>query len=213
MDDISPVNSEKLNIYQRINKIRLKVEYIQKDAKAEGYKAVSHDMVTSEVRPYLIEYGVVIVPRQTSSELRDTKKSTRSGTPITVYIANYEIDFVNIDDPSDKVTVPVGSAAEDHGDKGPGKAISYATKYAMLKLFSIETGESDESRQEQKPKGLSEEQQIKLREICESYDLPIEETLKAMGKKVFGVNKTEDIPEQRFDEACKLLEKKGASKK
>lgn len=34
----------------------------------------------------------------------------------------------------------------DNADKAPGKALSYAKKYAMLKLFEIETGENDESR-------------------------------------------------------------------
>jgi hypothetical protein len=34
----------------------------------------------------------------------------------------------------------------DNADKAPGKAISYAKKYAVLKLFEIETGEDEESR-------------------------------------------------------------------
>jgi hypothetical protein len=138
-----------LNIYQRINEVRKKVPYIKKDANVTGgqnYKAVTHDNVTSIVRPFFIEFGVVIVPRQARGELKETGKSTKSGTPWTVYDALYEIDFVNMDEPSDKITIPVGSLAEDTSDKGPGKAISYATKYAVLKLLMIETGENDESR-------------------------------------------------------------------
>jgi hypothetical protein len=42
------------------------------------------------------------------------------------------------------VTLP--SHALDNGDKAPGKAISYATKYALLKTFLLETGEDEESR-------------------------------------------------------------------
>jgi hypothetical protein len=34
----------------------------------------------------------------------------------------------------------------DNADKAPGKALSYAKKYAVLKLFEIETGEDEESR-------------------------------------------------------------------
>ena len=34
----------------------------------------------------------------------------------------------------------------DNADKSPGMALSYATKYAILKVFNIETGEDEESR-------------------------------------------------------------------
>jgi hypothetical protein len=37
----------------------------------------------------------------------------------------------------------------DNQDKAPGKALSYAKKYAVLKLFEIETGEDEESRFQQ----------------------------------------------------------------
>ena len=36
--------------------------------------------------------------------------------------------------------------ANDHGDKAPGKSLSYATKGAILKALMIETGETDEGR-------------------------------------------------------------------
>jgi hypothetical protein len=55
---------------------------------------------------------------------------------------------VNIDDPTDRAVLPIEAHALDQGDKAPGKAMSYATKYAMLKLLSLETGEADEGRVE-----------------------------------------------------------------
>jgi hypothetical protein len=142
-----------LNIYQRINEVRKKVDYIRKDAKVEGYKAVTHDAVTSELRPQLIEQGVIVVPRLISSVFKPSGSTTAKGLPWMLYEGWYEVDFVNMDSPDERVIVPIESHALDYGDKAPGKAASYATKYAMLKLFSIETGESDEGRQEQKPEG------------------------------------------------------------
>ena len=44
----------------------------------------------------------------------------------------------------------------DNADKAPGKALSYAKKYAVLKLFEIETGEDEESRY-QTDDGLSDD--------------------------------------------------------
>jgi hypothetical protein len=63
-----------------------------------------------------------------------------------LYSGDYIVHFVNIDDPKDTASVSINAHAADNGDKAPGKAASYATKYAMLKMFSLETGENDEQR-------------------------------------------------------------------
>jgi hypothetical protein len=147
------VEQRVLNIYQRINEVRRLCPYIKKNKEVSGagtYMAVTHDHVTAELRPYLIAQGIVIVPRLMSSHVADTGTFTKSNIPIIRYEARYEIDFVNMDDPADRVTVPIESHALDQGDKAPGKAASYATKYAALKLFSIETGDREEERIEVK---------------------------------------------------------------
>src|SRR5258707_145487 len=54
---------EKMNIYQRINKVRETNEYIKKTKDVDGkYKVVTHDQVTAEVRGDLITHGIVIEP-------------------------------------------------------------------------------------------------------------------------------------------------------
>jgi len=140
---------QKLNIYQRINEIRKKVAYLKKDAKVQGYQAITHDAVTGAIREYLIDYGVVVVPNEMGSSMVETGTQTSHGTPWMRYEAKYTIEFVNIDEPEQTVPINVTAHAMDTGDKAPGKALSYATKMAMLKLFSIETGEDDEERAEQ----------------------------------------------------------------
>lgn len=159
-----------MNIHQRINAVREAVGYIQKDKPVQGYKVVTHDTVTAELRPHLIKNGIIVVPRQVEGETRDSGTHTGSGISIIRYEARYEVDFVNMDEPGDLVTLPISSHALDHGDKAPGKAISYATKYAMLKIFSIETGEDEESRQEQKPKPYSEEDLRKFKYLIDKDD-------------------------------------------
>lgn len=124
-----------LNIYQRINEVRKKVEYLRKEKSAGNYKVVTHDQVTAELRQYLIEFGIVIVPSFVSSHTHKESK----------YEAIYCFEFVNIDKPDDKAVIVMEAHSIDKQDKAPGKAISYATKYAMLKMFSIETGENEES--------------------------------------------------------------------
>ena len=195
-----------MNIYQRLNKVREAVEYIQKDAKVQGYTAVTHDQVTAIVRPHLIEQGIMVVPRQVSAEFMDARKTTGSGSPYTHYLAMYEIDFVNIEDPTDKVTVIVGSIGEDLNDKGPGKALSYATKNAMLNLLSLETGDSDEGRGDGIKPVISPDQIILLMDICTEKRFQVEATLKRMAKKLFNVEDVDKIPADKFDEAKKALD-------
>lgn len=141
------MSEQQPNIYQRLNAVRDAVKYLQKDADVQGYKALTHDAVTAACRQHFIKNGVMVVPDQKSSETADVG-TTKTGAPVIRYEAWYEVRFVNMDNPEDSVTVTLESHANDHGDKAPGKALSYAVKYAMLKLLSIETGESEEGRVE-----------------------------------------------------------------
>ncbi|MDA9090771.1 ERF family protein [Porticoccaceae bacterium] len=148
-----------LNILQRLNAVREAVEYIQKDAKIGGkYTALSHDGLTSKVRTHLVSNGIIIAPSLKDSEIQSAGTTTKNGVPIIRYVAKYEISFLNIDDPKDTLMVVVEAHANDEGDKAPGKALSYATKYAMLKVLSIESGDKEEERIEAHVPAYSEEQ-------------------------------------------------------
>jgi hypothetical protein len=140
-----------MNIYQRINAVRKAVKYVQKDKDVStgkgSYKAVTHDMVTAMVRAHMIEHGIVCFPSLVESSVATPPKS-KDGTESSQirYEATYDFHFVNEAAPEDKIVVRIQAHAMDNADKAPGKAISYAKKYAVLKLFEIETGEDEESR-------------------------------------------------------------------
>jgi hypothetical protein len=138
-----------LNVYQKLHEVMKAVAYIKKDTKVQdggGYMAVGHDNVTAMVRPHFIAQGIVMTVSQTESKMEQTGTVTGKGTPIIRYQGWYEVSFVNSDDPADRVMERVESHANDTGDKAPGKAMSYAAKYAVLKVLMLETGETDESR-------------------------------------------------------------------
>lgn len=146
----APENIQKMNIYQRVNSVRKAIGYVQKDKSVStgkgSYKAVTHDMVTAMVRQPMIEAGIVCVPSVVSAETIQPPPKADGTEKQLRYEATYDFLFVNADNPEDKITIRIQSHANDSGDKAPGKAISYAKKYAILKLFEIETGEDDESR-------------------------------------------------------------------
>ena len=154
-----------MNIYQKINEIRKTISYIKKDKQVGkegyGYMAVTHDAVTALIRPALIEQGIVVNVSLVSSNVADTKTTTAKDVPFIRYEGTYDVSFINADLPDERVVVRIESHALDQGDKAPGKAISYAVKYAMLKLFSLETGEDEEGRSDQRPKQEEQKTPIK----------------------------------------------------
>ena len=147
-----------MNIYQRINEVRKKVDYAQKNKRVGegGYLAVTHDAITALTRAHFVEHGVVIVPVLLAHQTVLTGTNTARGIPFIRFEASYRFDVVNADEPADKFSVEIAAHAIDQGDKAPGKALSYAKKYCVLKLLEIESGEEEEDRQDQhKPKNTA----------------------------------------------------------
>jgi hypothetical protein len=174
-----------MNIYQRINEVRKEISYVQKDKRVQeggGYMAVTHDAVTAMLRDSLISHGIIITLSVVESKLSDTGTFTGKGTPFIRYEAKYRVEFVNIENPEDKLCIDIESHALDLGDKAPGKAMSYAKKYAVLKVFEIETGEDDEGRYEQSKKKESNKS-----EPMSSWDKLDEETQQWMLNEAMAV--------------------------
>ena len=114
------------------------ITYIQKEKKAGmRYSIVSHDAVTAKVRPALLEAGIVYYP----VECRTSQTGNRTEAHMTVR-------FVNVDDPEDCFQVESFGYGIDDQDKGPGKAMSYAVKYALLKTLGLETGDDPDLDQD-----------------------------------------------------------------
>lgn len=154
-----------MNIYQKIQQVMKAVAYVKKDTTvrdAGGYRAVSHDAVTAMVRPHFLEAGIVMYPTLVDAKTESSGKSTKNETPIIRYTGIYDVAFVSVEDPQDRIVVHIEAHAEDTGDKAPGKAISYACKYALLKVLMLETGENDEGRVHVEPPPLTDEQEAAL---------------------------------------------------
>lgn len=127
------------NLHQRLHAAMGEVDYIQKE-KRQGmrYSIVSHDAVTAKVRPILHKHGVIYYPVHVAM----TQVGNRTEGQVTVR-------FANVDEPADHIDVPSAGYGIDDQDKGPGKAISYAVKYALLKTLGLETGDDPDQEQEQ----------------------------------------------------------------
>ena len=105
------------------------------------------------MQPLLVKYGIVVsidkLPN--GSRCRETKKGAY------IYECDFKISYINMDNPVDRLETIVEAHAQDGGDKATGKAMTYATKTSMLKVFCIETGEQDESRVEARDTSMIDE--------------------------------------------------------
>lgn len=117
------------------------VDYIQKGTKTVNnqYTFASHDAVVSKLHPYLVKWRLAVIP----TVLEMVQDGNRTMGKIAVA-------FVNIDRPEDIVCVNfcgygIDGGEKGPGDKGPGKATSYAVKYALLKTFCLETGDDPDN--------------------------------------------------------------------
>ena len=123
-----------------------------------------------------------------------------------LYSGTYEVNFVNIDNGEDKVTVTIEAHANDNGDKAPGKALSYGVKSAMLKVFNLETGENDESRmEEQNFDYITNEQQGVLYELMVD---PATSMLNHKAQKVaraFKFQNINEIKSSKYDDILKAV--------
>ena len=120
------------NVRKRMLNIMSEVHYIEKcDRMVNGqYRFVSHDQVAEKLQPLFVKYGVL--PESSSKQI--AQNGNRTELKVTT-------KFTNTDDPEDFIEMDTFGYGIDPGDKGPGKAFSYAFKYALLKGFSLATGE------------------------------------------------------------------------
>jgi hypothetical protein len=129
-----------LNIAQRIAAVMGEVDYVQKERKqGMNYSIVSHDAVTAKVRPLLHKHGVIYYP----INLKVQQVGNRTE-------AVFSVRFENIDNREDYIDVDTMGYGVDPQDKGPGKAISYGVKYALLKVLGLETGDDPDTVQDER---------------------------------------------------------------
>lgn len=129
--------SPRRTIFQRLNQVMQAVDYVQKTKPAGmRYSIVSHDAVTAKVRPAMVQAGIVYYPLK----MQLTQNGNRTEVQMTVR-------FQNIDDHQEFMDVVTAGYGIDDQDKGPGKAISYAVKYALLKTLGLESGDEPDEDQ------------------------------------------------------------------
>lgn len=183
---------KKLNIYEKLSMITEKIGVVEKGLKVQvnktsSYKAVSERDVLDAVKPIEKEYRVYSYPVKREVIERDTlvKESeyngniTRTNTLFMRIETTYR--FVNLDNPSEYIETTVYGDGLDTGDKAPGKAMTYADKYALMKAYKLSTGD-DPDKEASPEKGYVKKSEPNYRneliKFCKSNNIDMNKVAK-----------------------------------
>ena len=139
---------QKSTVYQKILSVMSTVNYLNKDGfvetgKGKGYKALTDEKVLAAVRPALVSAGLVILPVKMEQKRTDEQVEGYDGKMKTNRITDVSVTYriINAENPDDFVEVVSSGTGVDTQDKGIGKAMTYAKKYAILNSFLIPSGD------------------------------------------------------------------------
>jgi hypothetical protein len=210
------VGGGKVNIYQKLIEVRKSTPYLQKESSGAQYKYVGSSQVLASLKAKMDELGLLLIPRVVSHKVSESTVNYYSLGPdkvetehitkrTTTYFTELEMTmtWVNAEKPEEVIECPwYGQGVDIAGEKGVGKALTYAEKYFMLKFFNIPTDKDDpdsfqakhDDKPEQKPETKSTSQKTTTQPKsdtvaageCAGCKNTINGAVKAYSEKTFG---------------------------
>lgn len=147
---------DNLNIYQKLAKIRRPVEVIKKNKSGYGYKYVTEEEILSKISGLMEKYGVSLIPNiihgttqvipyhYMKTKIDKTGKAYEEHCNEMLIQADMEWIWVDNENPENRIIVPwvlVGQQGEL--SQSFGSALTYASRYFMLKYFNVATSDED----------------------------------------------------------------------
>ena len=209
-----------LNIYQKLVEVRKVVPYLKKESQGHQYNYTGSSQVLASVRLKLDELGLLLIPRVISTNvIPETVESTdKNGNPkkTTTYFTELTMTmtWVNVENPEETIEVPwYAQGIDTAGEKGVGKALTYAEKYFLLKQFNIATDKDDPDAFQQRMEEQAQARSVPTKLIGEiktewakkGYNM---KQLDAQCEKLYGPKLSGLTEEQAQDFLDKLTGKK-----
>lgn len=178
----------KFNLYQKLAKIRKRVEVMQKDKSGYSYRYVSDAELLAKITGAMESNNVSLIPRVVPDTFHVepyTYEKTKKGVTETVnellVSADMVFKWVNNDNPDEYIEVPwalVGHQSD--ASQSFGSALTYAYRYFLLKYFGVATPDDDPDNWRSKQKAAeAEEDRAIAEQIIETLDKSVREFLEA----------------------------------
>jgi hypothetical protein len=203
---------ERMNLYQKIQAVANKVMSIEKDMTVGvgnyQYKAVSDLSVTKSVKEAEKDYKIVSIPiRQEVIHQEVIRIQEKDKERINYsFLVKMTTRIIDLEKPDDFIEVETFGHGLDSGDKGFGKASTYARKYALLNVYKIATGEDPDSHASSQERTLrNDEIKNKIFHYLSSDNRYLQNILNH-----FNVSGMEDLTKSQIETIYMNLKKKKA---
>lgn len=213
-----------MNIFEKMQKVTDEMSVVVKGSnvqvnKTSSYKAVSERDILDNVKPLETKYGIYSYPysrkvidsdtlvketefiNSRTDDVTTTKTNTLFMRIETIY------RFVNVEKTDEFVDITTYGDGLDTGDKAPGKAMTYADKYALMKAYKISTGDDPDKD----PSPESGYKKAETKEEAKATPKQIELLLKIYKddnlSKLLEINKIQKIEDITMKKASELISK------
>lgn len=200
------------NLYEKIQLVSGEIKNIEKNMTVGkgnyAYKAVQDIDVTLEVKQAEAKYRLVSIPIRQELVKSEIVRVVKDGGGEAIQymdIVKMTLRIVNLDNTSEFVDVESFGRGLDPGDKGFGKASTYARKYALLNAYKIATGEDpDEKKSEEQRPATADE----VRDAVVNYMMTDENFTRNI-LSYFNVGGADDMTAKQMQLAYNNLKRKG----
>lgn len=172
-----------MSLYDKLLAMQIAVDAVIKDGKnqSDKYDFASDENVLDRFRPLMDENRLLLIPMVTAAHV--SEGTTRSGT--SRYFTELTLSMVWRDvESGEELSIPWYAQGVDlAGEKGVGKALTYAEKYFLLKFFHVPTRKDDPDGEERTRTG--EKRQRGTQAAKENLDL-LKKSVKQMVDELCG---------------------------
>lgn len=202
---------KKMNIYEKLSNITFELPIVNKAlsitmTRDRNYRAVSEADIMAAVTPLEHKYRIFSYPiahdivkdeiATVTKTFKDTKRNTENiqETSNVFLRIKSTYRFVNIDQKDEYIDVIAYGDGIDSQDKAPGKAVTYADKYAIMKGYKIQTGEdpdkypSGDTIKIEEPLPQRKDEFIKKSNTLEAKPAPNEQTKESSSPATPSIN-------------------------
>lgn len=175
-----------MNIYEKLSAITNEISAVAKNLNVgygkSQYKAVGEADVLAAVKPAEEKYKVYSYPAgRRVIESNVLTSLDKDGNEKRQLFMRLEVvyRFVNMENPEEYIDITTYGDGVDPGDKAPGKAMTYADKYALLKAYKIITGDDPDQKASETLKAVERKETVSSQLITDVQAVALESVLTA----------------------------------
>lgn len=210
-------DKDERNLWERINAVREEVPTIGKDKTVgvggASYNVATHEAIKKVLRPLMAKHGLIDWIEEIGYERFGTGVTYGSSRrELVQHRGHYNYCIRCIREDSDVLRFPVRGDGEDTGDKGPGKASTYALKTGQRIVFLLSADDADEEGRIPDEAVVPHVEMITPEHIDEIVRLAddlfgdrMDSVIERMLSKVFEVESLKDLADAHHKHALGLL--------